>query len=383
MHPIINQPICGHSTEEAALQVGMERYLRMAEAVHRRSDSEPALWHALRLAVEDRIRCRMRHMEDTTALEKQKEQLRLTSQSLEIAAERNQQLERQFSDLQGAMQDLKISAEHDMYCVREQLEQAEARMKVTNADLSSRVDNLKHELSNSECFILKLKDREHKLSLQLSQAEHSKIELNQALAEAQAESRALQAELRDNLQRWEQECAERLEAQAALQQTQANLVQASSAVKAADDRAHTSERQRLAAVQHLSLLSERKGSLLALQVALVSCVDGVSSNCGHAQTFSNLLQCDAILHRLYNMQKAATRDQGAGIVKHEAKARKHSITHCRSPQCADLNRQKGRTAAAMPVQQGRSTHTNNLRNEQAALADMGCPGESANHFPCC
>lgn len=48
-----------HVAEQAAFEVGMERYLGMAEAVHGTSNHNMVLHHALKLAVEDRIRCRM------------------------------------------------------------------------------------------------------------------------------------------------------------------------------------------------------------------------------------------------------------------------------------------------------------------------------------
>lgn len=45
--------------EAAAVEVGMERYLGMADAIPGSDNCQMQLRHALKLAVEDRIRCRM------------------------------------------------------------------------------------------------------------------------------------------------------------------------------------------------------------------------------------------------------------------------------------------------------------------------------------
>lgn len=120
--------------------------------------------------------------------------------------------------------------------------------------------------------VITLKDKECKLSLRLSQAEHRCSELSQALSEGQAEVGALRAELEDNVQRWEQECAARLQAQDTLHATQVSLNQARSMAKSAHDRAKVSEQERDAATQQLAQLKARRGCLIALKVLLTSCL---------------------------------------------------------------------------------------------------------------
>lgn len=58
-HVAYQNDVLQPTVEGAALEVGMERYLGMAEVKHGSSNTQSLFRYALQLAVEDRIRCRM------------------------------------------------------------------------------------------------------------------------------------------------------------------------------------------------------------------------------------------------------------------------------------------------------------------------------------
>ena len=121
-------------------------------------------------------------------------------------------------------------------------------------------------LQERESNITKLRDRENSLSLQLLKAEHCNSNLEQDLSDAQAALAALNIELRDNVQRWEQECTVRMEAEEAFQQASADLVQAKSAARDALESARKSDCAKVNAMQHLSFLCTRKRHIYAVKV---------------------------------------------------------------------------------------------------------------------
>lgn len=121
-------------------------------------------------------------------------------------------------------------------------------------------------LQERESNITKLRDRENTLSLQLLKAENCNSSLEQDLSDAQAALAALNIELRDNVQRWEQECTVRMEAEEAFQQASADLVQAKSAARDALESARNSDYAKVNAMQHLSFLCTRKRNISAVKV---------------------------------------------------------------------------------------------------------------------
>lgn len=233
--------------------------------------------------------CR-RHIQHRVEWQKKDTQLCKQIQLLEIASARSTLLESQIQDLQAEIHRNKTSALEEASHAREQLDQAQAIMNDHISDLSSRVSILAHDLrvsvvtlrhlftilailhvtvshmQNSESTISKLRSADRSLSLQLLKAENCNKQLQQELLDAQSTVETLTMELNDNVQRWEHECTSRMEAEEALKQALADLVEAKSAAKAAAECAHKSDREKAAAVQHLSSLRTRKGNIHSVKV---------------------------------------------------------------------------------------------------------------------